>query len=115
MIINETTVSLTEEQALEFDTPLLQIFAKSFIVFQNSSPCTAKRKLYRYFEPLKDDQLSNDSILYGPDREKSYNELLSNFKACKMANEFDKFFIDKKHHWQSESIPRLIILKEWLS
>ena len=106
---------LNEAQNAEFDTPLLKIFAKSFINFQHSSPCTSKRKLYRYFEPLDTKQIPEKDILFGEDREKTYKILIADFKACLMAHEFDKFFENKTYYWESKTIPNLIILKKWLS
>lgn len=106
---------LNDVQNTEFDTPLLKIFAKSYLNFQHSSPCTSKRKLYRYFEPIPDDQLPENDILFGADRETTYKELLCEFRACLMAHEFDKFFENKTHYWKSKTIPGLIILRKWLA
>ena len=108
---------LTNDMLEEFDTPILQSFAKAYLAFMYSSPCTAKRKLYKYFEPLKTEELSEYCILYGQDREKTYEALIAEFKACIMVKAFDKFFDDPKKtkYWQSKSIPKLIILKKWLT
>lgn len=107
---------LTDEQKAEFDTPLLQAFARSYLRFAHSSPCTAKRKLYKYFEPLHENELSENDILFGPDREKEYAGLIADFKACLIVRAFDKFF-DEQHnqHWTSKTIPRLVLLKKWIT
>ena len=109
-------MELTADMIAEFDTPILKSFLDAYIAFIHSSPCTVKRKLYRYFEPLKTDELSEHDILYGEDREKTYDKLIAEFKVCIMTRAFDKFFSQPKTtlYWQSKSIPRLVILKKWL-
>ena len=106
--------TLTEEQEKEFDTPLLQEFARNFLRFQHSSPCTTNRKRFRYFEPLKEEDLTDDEVIYGYDREKAYSELMTSFKVCRIAGEFDKFFVNKKLYWQSKTMTKIVIMKKWL-
>ena len=110
-------VVLSPEQLEEFDTPMLQNFAKAYLEFQHSSPCTSKRKLFKYFEPLSTEELEENEILFGADREKTYQTLLAEFKVCIVAKEFDKFFQQKNKtlYWQSKTLPKLVILKKWLS
>ena len=106
---------LTPEQLEEFDTPILQIFLKSYLRFRHSSPYTSHRKLFRFFEPMKPEELSEQDNLYGINRKAAYKTLIDNFRACKAMHEFDKFFENKTYHWQSSSTPSLILLKSWLS
>lgn len=111
----ENNAVLTPEQLEEFDTPLLRKFAEDYARFRRSSPYTGFRKLYRYFEPMSADELPDAALLFGEDREIAYKRLLRSFDACRMTREFDKFFADKTYYWKSATLPKLVILKSWLS
>lgn len=108
--------TLTPEQATEFDTPALREFALAYLEFQTSSPYTTSKKFFKYFEPLKPDELTDHDILFGRDRDQAYAELLMCFNICKANNEFDRFF-DEKHkiYFKFKTIPTLIIFKKWLT
>lgn len=107
-------ITLTAEQEQEFGTDLLKAFARSFIAFRRSSPYTTKRKLFRYFEPLPAEKLTEREILFGTNREKAYRELMHDFKACLAVGAFDALFGDKHYYWRSETVPGLVILRKWL-
>jgi hypothetical protein len=104
---------LSELQMSEFTTPVLQNFAKAFIKFQHSSPATTNKKVFKYFEPLPIEQLSDNDILYGADREETYKDLMFLFRLCIMSNQFDKFFENKNLYWQSQTIPNLVLMRKW--
>jgi len=106
---------LTDEQRAECSSPRLQLFALAFLRFQKSSPYTTERKLFRYFEPLKTEQLEERDILFGSDREQTYRDLMTEFKACLFTHAFDRFFDDAhKHYYKFQTIPGLIIFKKWV-
>lgn len=107
-------MTLTDPQKEEFPTPKLQEFALAYLEFIHSSPCTAKRKKYRYFEPLPEEKLSKQEILYGKDREKTYNALMVKYELCRVMGEFSLLFGDKNLYWKSKTIPGLVIIKKWL-
>ena len=104
---------LSESQMSEFTTPVLQNFAKAFIKFQHSSPATTNKKVFKYFEPLPIEQLSDRDILYGENREETYKDLMFLFRLCCMSNQFDKFFENKNLYWQSQTIPNLVLMRKW--
>lgn len=114
--LRPTDTSLAPEQAAEFPTPLLRAFAESYLRFRYSSPCTAKRPAYRYFEPLKENEMADADILYGPDREAAYDRLMADFSACRIAKEFDRYLSSPKTRiwWKSATVPGLILFKKWL-
>lgn len=109
-----TAIVLTEAQEQEFNTPILQNFAKAYLKFQHSSPVTTNRKLFRYFEPLPVEKLNDDDILYGPNRDEAYKELIFLFRLCVMSGQFTPFFKDKNLYWQSKTMPNLVIMKKWI-
>lgn len=105
---------LTPEQEAEFGTPMLRAFLKSYLRFRHSSPYTTKRKIFRYFEPAPAGQLSEKDLLYGADREETYKALMADFRACVVAREFDGLFNGRTYHWQSETVPGLVLLRKWI-
>lgn len=105
---------LSEAQILEFNTPHLQEFALNYLKFLHSSPCTSKRRVYKYFRPLSSEELPDDEILYGADREKAYDALMASFQVCRVSGEFAVLFGNRNLYWKSRTVPGLIILKEWI-
>ncbi len=109
-----TIKQLTPQQLAEFASPKLESFALAYLQFAHSSPCTAKHTVFPYFEPLPENKLTDNEILYGMNRETAYKNLMIQFDVCKISGEFEKLFQDKMHFWKSRTIPGLIILKAWL-
>lgn len=111
-----TPSALSPEQAAEFPTPALAEFALAYLVFLHSSPCTSKRRTFPYFAAPADTGMSDDDVLFGPDREDAYKRLMWSFRKCQRARELDRYF-DAAHnqYWESASIPGLVLLKEWAS
>ena len=107
--------TLTEQQLKEFGTPELQGFALAYLKFLHSSPCTSKRKEFPYFKAPDEAHADENDVLYGPDRERAYKDLMWHFRKCQRAKAFDGFF-DAAHnqYYESASIPGLVLLKEWI-
>ena len=109
-------ITLTPEQAAEFPTDSLQAFAKAYLDYQRSSPCTAKKSRYAYFTAPKAEDMCEDYVLFGPDREQAHAALMRAFRACRQRMDFDRYF-DEKHaqYFESKSIPGLVVTKEMLA
>jgi hypothetical protein len=113
--MNALDFTLTKEQTEEFDHILLQNFAKAYLNFIHSSPATTNRKSFRYFMPLSEKDLDEKYILYGKNREETYEDLIFVFNMCIQNKMFDRYFDDNHTlYWQSKTIPKLIIKKEWI-
>lgn len=105
---------LSPEQALEFPGDLLGRFALAWISFRRSSPCTSEKRSFPYFQAPREEDMAEADILYGPDRELAYRNLMHAFRSCQRARAFDPYF-DAAHnqYYESGTIPGLVLLKEW--
>lgn len=108
--------ALSPEQAAEFPGELLNRFAQAWLTFRHSSPCTSDKRTFQYFQTPSEQDMAEPDILYGPDRELSYRQLLGAFRACQRARAFDRYF-DPAHnqYYESGTMPGLVLLKEWIS
>lgn len=109
-------IVLTAEQQAEFATPDLAAFALAYLTFQHSSPCTQKTPSYRYFAAPDEAHALEDDVLFGPNRENAYKDLMLRFNDCRKKQSFVPFF-DAAHnqYYESRTIPGLVLLKEWAS
>ena len=105
---------LTQEQAAEFPGTDLGGFALAWIAFRRSSPCTARRTLYPYFTAPKPEEVDENDVLFGPDREEAYRRLMWQFRKCQRGRLFQRYFDDAHNaYYKSETIPGLVLLKQW--
>ncbi len=109
-------ITLNETQLAEFPTEPLRGFAKAYLDYQRSSPCTAKKKRYAYFTAPNADHMQEDYVLFGPDRDEAHASLMRSFRSCRQRMEFDRYF-DERHsqYFESKSIPGLVVTKEMLA
>lgn len=106
--------ALTPEQAAEFPGPLLSAFALAWLSFRRSSPCTTEKTLFKYFPVPKAEDMAEDDVLYGPDREQAYKALMWAFRRCQRAHAFDPYFgPGRTQYYESTTLPGLVLLKEW--
>lgn len=106
--------ALSQEQIAEFPGDLLSAFALAWLEFQRSSPCTTAKTSFRYFQAPKAENMAEDDVLFGPDRELAHKRLVHAFRACQRARAFDRYF-DAAHaqFYESATLPGLVLLKEW--
>lgn len=104
------------EQLAEFPGELLSGFIAAWLEFRHSSPCTTEKTSFKYFPLPKAEDMSEDDVLYGPDRELAYRKLMWAFRKCQRAHAFDRYF-DAAHaqYYESATLPGLVLLKEWAS
>lgn len=106
--------ALTPEQAAEFPGEDLERFALAWLTFQRSSPCTSDRATFPYFTIPKDAAMAEDDVLYGPDRELAYKNLMWAFRRCQRVRAFDRYFDDAHAcYYGSASLPGLVLLRQW--
>ena len=109
-------MKLTAEQQNEFYTPTMKEFAESYLDFMHSSPYTSKQKVFKYFQPPKTEDMTNEDLMFGEQRDKAYNRLMANFRVCLFVGDFENFFNEKRNiYYQSKTIPTLVIFRKWLS
>lgn len=106
--------ALSPEQAAEFPGQLLSGFALAWLTFRRSSPCTTKKASFQYFTAPGEQGMSEEDVLYGPERDASYKSLMWHFRRCQRAHAFDRYF-DAAHnqYYESKTLPGLVLLKEW--
>ena len=108
--------ALSPEQKAEFPGPDLERFALAWVTFRRSSPCTTDKASFRYFTAPKAEEMDEDDILFGPDRNLAHKALMQAFRRCQRMRLFDRYF-DPAHaqFYESRTLPGLVLLKEWAS
>lgn len=106
--------ALSPDQAAEFPGAELGALALSWLEFQRSSPCTTKKTAWPYFTAPDENAMSEDDVLYGPDREAAHKKLIWSLRRCQRAGLLSRYF-DPAHaqFYESATMPGFVLLKEW--